>query len=349
MTRRLPARTAATPRARRGAPKLPDDISRTERARSPTSFDPGTGRRLKNGVVIAAAALLLVFRRGAGGALLRRARRGKRRRSRLRRAAAGRCRRRAGGHRGQDLVLPGQTAAWYESIDLRAGQRLRRKMAGRYRRSREKGPDARDDRDPGARCGARRGPRAVEDIARRRSSRARPRPNSPRPRTSAGATRPRAWCPSRSARRRRPTTTAASARLYAANAQVALDQSQRRSIHRAHCSSSRSGRRSTAPSPSARSIIGNLVTAGSNSTHDAAVSDDAERSAARLRGRAAERGAGIDEAGRAGAGPCRRAPTRASSPEKSPAPRRRSIRRRAPCAWRWTCPTPMMPWCPACT
>jgi RND family efflux transporter MFP subunit len=95
--------------------ELPDDTSLTEHDPVSTKFDPDTGRRVKRGVVIAAAALVLAFLvvgvirffdaravANAGDAAY----------SKpppvdvviARPPAAG-----------QDLVLPGQTAAWYET------------------------------------------------------------------------------------------------------------------------------------------------------------------------------------------------------------------------------------------
>ena len=82
---------------------------------------------------------------------------------------------------------------------------------------------------------------------------------------SAGATRRRAWFPSRSANRRRPTTKARKARLYAANAQVASDKSKVDQY-----SALPQFKQVTAPfdgTITERKIdIGNLVTAGSTST-----------------------------------------------------------------------------------
>jgi RND family efflux transporter MFP subunit len=95
--------------------ELPDDISRTEHDPVSTEFDPDTGRRVKKGALIAAAVLLLGFL--VVGVI------------RLfdEHAVA-----KAGdaaystpppvdvviakpASQGQDLVLPGQTAAWYET------------------------------------------------------------------------------------------------------------------------------------------------------------------------------------------------------------------------------------------
>ncbi len=95
---------------------LPDDISRTEPGGVSTSFDPGTAGRLKRGVVIAAAALLLGF------VVVRVVRFFDERAV----ANAGEAAYTApppvdvvvarAVTAGQDLALPGQTAAWYESV-----------------------------------------------------------------------------------------------------------------------------------------------------------------------------------------------------------------------------------------
>jgi RND family efflux transporter MFP subunit len=95
--------------------KYPDDVSRTEDGEVSTSFAPDTGRRTKTAVTIAAAILLLCFLAVIGVRYLHA------------RAVA------AAGETaystpppvdvviarpatlGQDLVLPGETAAWYET------------------------------------------------------------------------------------------------------------------------------------------------------------------------------------------------------------------------------------------
>jgi len=94
----------------------PDDVSRTEPGGVSTSFDPDTARRLKKAVVIAAVALLLGF------VVVRVVRFFDERIV----ANAGEAAYAApppvdvvvarAVTAGQDLVLPGQTAAWYESI-----------------------------------------------------------------------------------------------------------------------------------------------------------------------------------------------------------------------------------------
>ncbi|MGP8098686.1 MAG: efflux RND transporter periplasmic adaptor subunit [Steroidobacteraceae bacterium] len=112
-----PTSGAPAPSTEAAAPEnLPDDISRTEPGRVSTSFDPDTAGRLKKGVVIAAAALLLGF------VVVRVVRFFDERTV----ANAGEAAYAApppvdvvvarAVTTGQDLVLPGQTAAWYESI-----------------------------------------------------------------------------------------------------------------------------------------------------------------------------------------------------------------------------------------
>ncbi len=111
------AQPAGAARSEDGAPEyLPDDISRTEPGEVSTSFDPGTAGRLKKGVVIAAAALLLGF------VVVRVVRFFDERAV----ANAGEAAYAApppvdvvvaqAVTAGQDLALPGQTAAWYESV-----------------------------------------------------------------------------------------------------------------------------------------------------------------------------------------------------------------------------------------
>jgi RND family efflux transporter MFP subunit len=95
--------------------EIPDDTSMSEHQAVSTGFDPGTGRRVKTGVVIAAAVLLLgfvavgIFRFFDERSV---ARAGESAYSTpppvdvvIAQPAA----------MGQDLVLPGQTAAWYET------------------------------------------------------------------------------------------------------------------------------------------------------------------------------------------------------------------------------------------
>ncbi len=112
-----PTSGAPAPSTEAAAPEnFPDDISRTEPGGVSTSFDPDTAGRLKRGVVIAAAALLLGF------VVVRVVRFFDERTV----ANAGEAAYAApppvdvvvaqAVTTGQDLVLPGQTAAWYESI-----------------------------------------------------------------------------------------------------------------------------------------------------------------------------------------------------------------------------------------
>jgi len=111
------AQPAGAAQAAGRAPEfLPDDISRTEAGGVSTSFDPGTAGRLKRGVVIAAAALLLGFVVVRGVRFF----------DERAVANAGEAAYAApppvdvvvaqAVTADQDLALPGQTAAWYESI-----------------------------------------------------------------------------------------------------------------------------------------------------------------------------------------------------------------------------------------
>jgi RND family efflux transporter MFP subunit len=104
-----------TPAAAVRHDELPDDISRTEHDRVSTEFDPDTGRRVKKGVLIAAAVLVLGFLVVGLIRLIHEhfvAEAGDAAYSKpppvdvviAHPASAG-----------QDLVLPGQTAAWYET------------------------------------------------------------------------------------------------------------------------------------------------------------------------------------------------------------------------------------------
>jgi RND family efflux transporter MFP subunit len=94
---------------------LPDDVSRTEQGLVSTDFDPDTGRRMKKGMVVAAAVLLLGF------VSIRVVRfldeRGVARAAETAYAAppAVDVVIAQPVTEGEDLVLPGQTAAWYES------------------------------------------------------------------------------------------------------------------------------------------------------------------------------------------------------------------------------------------
>ena len=94
---------------------LPDDVSRTEHGAVSTDFDPDTGRRMKKGLLVAAAALLLGF------VAVRMARffdeRGVARAAQTAYATPPTVDVVTAQPvtQGEDLVLPGQTAAWFES------------------------------------------------------------------------------------------------------------------------------------------------------------------------------------------------------------------------------------------
>ena len=200
---------------------------------------------------------------------------------------------------GQDLVLPGQTAAWFEttiyarvngyvrsdwwilattSRKVRYWRRSRRRTSMRSSRRRERSSKASE-----AQVAARE---AEAEFAKTTNERWRDSPKgvvSEQERDSKKA-----------------DYESAEARLYAANAQVALDKSKvdqysaltefkqviaplRRDHHGAQdrCGQSRHG--------------------GQHVDHDAAVSHGTDRSVAHLRRRPARRGRGVDETRRAGA------------------------------------------------
>ena len=127
----------------------PDDVSRTEPGAVSTGFDPDTGARLKKGVVIAACILLFAF------VVVRVVRFFDERAV----ANAGETAYAApppvdvvvarAVTAGQDLALPGQTAAWYEStIYARVNGYVGKWLVDIGDRV-KKGPIARDDRDAG--------------------------------------------------------------------------------------------------------------------------------------------------------------------------------------------------------
>ncbi len=94
---------------------LPDDVSRTEQGAVPTGFEPGTGRRVKKVVIVAAAVLLMGF------VVVRVVRffdeRSVARAAKTAYAAAPTVDVVIAQPvtEGEDLALPGQTAAWFES------------------------------------------------------------------------------------------------------------------------------------------------------------------------------------------------------------------------------------------
>ena len=112
------------------------------------------------------------------------------------------------GDRGPGSGASGGDCGVVRDHDLCARQRLCGQVAGGYRRSRQEGPGARDHRDAGTRCRVAGGSCAAQGLRGAGGARARPKPNSAKRPTSAGAIRPKEWCPSRSGSRRRPTTKA---------------------------------------------------------------------------------------------------------------------------------------------
>ena len=188
--------------------EFPDEISRTESGPVSTDFASNTGRRTKTRVGIAAGVLMICFLIAISVRLFHAnavAKAGETAYSTappvdvvIARAAT----------MGQDLVLPGETAAWYETtIYARVNGYVANWLVdiGDHVK---KGPGA---CDASRRRSSMPSCRLLEHSSRPRrlrSRRARRRPNSARPPTSAGATRPRGWCPSRSANRRKQTTKA---------------------------------------------------------------------------------------------------------------------------------------------
>src|ERR1700676_1711894 len=106
---------APIPKERRHLDELPDDTSRTESGAVSTEFEPGTGRRMTTGVVIAAGFLLLgflavgVFRFFDQRAVAKQSETAYSAPPPVDVVVA------QPATVGQDLVLPGQTAAWYET------------------------------------------------------------------------------------------------------------------------------------------------------------------------------------------------------------------------------------------
>jgi RND family efflux transporter MFP subunit len=255
-----PAHTAEGP----AAESAPDDVSRTEQGTVSTDFDPETGRRLKKGMVIAAAVLLLVF------VAVRLVRffdeRGLARISEAAYAApvpvdvvivqpvtVG-----------QDLVLPGQTAAWFEStIYARVNGYVAKWLA-------DIGDHVKKDQllatidtpELDAELGAARSQLQVSQaqVSAREAETELAKTTNERWRDS-----PKGVVSEQEREEKRSDYDAATARLYAAKAQVALDKSRVEQY-----SALTQFKRVTAPfdgTITERKIdVGNLVTAGSSST-----------------------------------------------------------------------------------
>ena len=243
---------------------LPDDVSRTEHGAVSTDFDPDTGRRLKKGVIVAAVVLLLVF------VAVRLVRffdeRGVARISEAAYAApppvdvvivqpvtVG-----------QDLVLPGQTAAWFEStIYARVNGYVAKWLA-------DIGDHVKKDQllatidtpELDAELAAARSQLQVSQaqVSAREAETELAKTTNERWRDS-----PKGVVSEQEREEKRADYDAATARLYAAKAQVALDKS-----HVEQYSALTQFKKVTAPfdgTITERKIdVGNLVTAGSSST-----------------------------------------------------------------------------------
>jgi len=255
-----PVRSAKDP-----APEtLPDDVSRTEHGAVSTDFDPETGRRLKKGVIVAAVVLLLVF------VAVRLVRffdeRGVARISEAAYAApppvdvvivqpvtVG-----------QDLVLPGQTAAWFEStIYARVNGYVAKWLA-------DIGDHVKKDQllatidtpELDAELAAARSQLQVSQaqVSAREAETELAKTTNARWRDS-----PKGVVSEQEREEKRADYDAATARLYAAKAQVALDKS-----HVEQYGALTQFKKVTAPfdgTITERKIdVGNLVTAGSSST-----------------------------------------------------------------------------------
>ena len=328
--------------------ELPDDTSRTEAGRCSVEFEPGTGRTLKLGAGIAGGILVFCFcvvmvlrlveahtlRKGADAAysapppvdVIT-----------AQPASVG-----------QDLVLPGQTAAWYETTIYARVNGYVAKWLVDIGDHVKKGQVLATHRDPRTRCRAQRRARATEGLRSSGRARARRRLNSARPPTSAGATRPRAWSRSRNASRRRPTTKAPTRACLRPMPRSRSTNPRSISTPRSR-SSSRWWRRSTAPSPSARST---------SAIWSRPAADRPRRRSTGWRKRTLcassstcrrTRPIELMNAGVPARDPRHRAGRRRLQGHDRPLGGIASTRRRAPCASKSTCPTPITPCCPAPT
>ena len=145
--------------------RYPDESSRAEHGEVSTAFSPDTGRQTKRGVVIVAIVLILCFvlvsvvryfhAHGVAEA-------GNAAYSRpppvdvvIAKPATV----------GQDLLLPGETAAWYETTIYARVNGYVASWQVDIGDQVKKGPSLGDDRDAGAQCGARRGESSAASLA----------------------------------------------------------------------------------------------------------------------------------------------------------------------------------------
>ena len=190
-------------------------------------FDADTGRPAEEGRRIAAAARAARFHRGAAWCASSRRGRGERGRSCLleRRRRWTWWSRRPADH-GPGPGASRRDRGLVRNHHLCPGQRLRRQVAGGHRRSGQEGPGARDHRDAGTRCRARRGAGAAAGLAGPSRSRARPRPNSAKTTNERWRDSPKGVVSEQEREAKKADYESAEARLYAAQAQVALDKSR---------------------------------------------------------------------------------------------------------------------------
>ncbi len=280
---------------------MPDDISRTEPGGVSTSFDPGTAGRLKKGVVIAAAALLLGF------VVVRVVRFFDERAV----ANAGEAAYAApppvdvvvarAVTAGQDLVLPGQTAAWYESIIYARVNGYVGKwlvdIGDRVKKDQLLATIETPELDAELAAARSQLKTSQAQVVAREAEAEFARTTNERWRDS-----PKGVVSEQEREEKKADYNTASARLYAGERAGRAGSVACRSIHRAHSVQAGQGpirrrhHRAQDRSRQSRDRRQQL-------DDDASLSDHAQRSAAGVRRRAAERGAGIDEAGRAGGGP----------------------------------------------
>jgi biotin carboxyl carrier protein len=238
-------------------------VSREEHGGRVDEFDPDTGRALKRGVASRGRDFAARF---PGGAVLRffDAHASRRRGSGLRGAAAGRCGDRATGRRRGRIWCCRADRGLVRNDDLRARQRLRGEVAGGYRRSREEGPGARDHRDAGTRC------RACSARAQLKASQAQVEARKAEAEFSKTTNErwrdsPKGVVSEQERESKKADYESSEARLYAANAQVALDN--RKVDQYSALTEFKQVRAPFDGTITERKIdIGNLVTAGSAST-----------------------------------------------------------------------------------
>ena len=202
---------------------------------------------------------------------------------------------------GQELALPGQTAAWYESIIYARVNGYVAKwlvdIGDHVKRDQLLATIETPELDAELAAARSQLKTSQAQVIAREAEAELARTTNERWRDS-----PKGVVSEQEREEKKADYDSASARLFAANAQVALDQS--RVDQYTALTQFKQVRAPFDGVITERKIdLGNLVTAGSTLDDDASLSDHAEPSTAGVRGRAAECGAGVDEAGRSGAGP----------------------------------------------